>query len=87
MLEPEQQGKRLGVAFLEEVKRLMAPRSGTIVLDCWAGNGKLRDFYQRAGFTIHGIFPVQDYDVMVFVFSLASSASCDSVSGSETPHG
>jgi GNAT superfamily N-acetyltransferase len=75
MLEPETQGKRLGLVFLEEVKRLMAPLSGTIVLDCWAGNAKLRDFYQRAGFTAHGIFPVQDFEVMVFVLSLPASSS------------
>jgi hypothetical protein len=53
----------------------MAPLSATIVLDCWAGNAKLRDFYQRAGFTSHGIFPVQDFEVMVFVFFLAVSSS------------
>lgn len=75
MLEPDEQGKKLGLVFLEEVKRLMAPLSGTIVLDCWAGNAKLRDFYQRAGFTGHGIFPVKDFEVMVFVFSLAASSS------------
>ena len=79
MLEPEEQGKRLGGAFLEEVKRLMAPRSGTIVLDCWAGNVKLRDFYYRAGFTGRGIFPVKDYEVMVFVSSLAADPSRSSV--------
>src|SRR5262249_17677656 len=71
MLEPEEQGRRLGLAFLEDVKRLMAPLSGTLVLDCWAGNAKLHDFYRRAGFTGHGTFPVADFEVMVFVFSLA----------------
>ena len=71
MLEPEEQGRKLGSVFLEEVKRLMAPLSGTIVLDCWAGNTKLRDFYRRAGFTSRGIFPVEDYYVMVFTWSLA----------------
>ena len=75
MLEPEEQGEGLGGVFLDEVKRLMAPCAGTIVLDCWAGNEKLRDFYQRTGFTGHGIFPVEDYEVMVFVFSLTGSPS------------
>jgi GNAT superfamily N-acetyltransferase len=70
MLEPEEQGKGLGLAFLSEVKRQVAPFSGAIVLDCWAGNAKLRDFYQRAGFTGHGVFGVEDYEVMVFVCSL-----------------
>jgi GNAT superfamily N-acetyltransferase len=71
MLEPEEQGRKLGLVFVEEVKRQMAPLSGTIVLDCWAGNAKLRDFYRRAGFTSHGIFPVEDYRVMVFIWPLA----------------
>ena len=70
MLEPEEQGQGLGLVFLGEVKRLMAPLSGSIVLDCWAGNAKLRDFYQRAGFTAHGVFGVLDYEVVVFVCHL-----------------
>jgi GNAT superfamily N-acetyltransferase len=70
MLEPKEQGKGLGLVFLGDVKEQMAALSGAIVLDCWAGNGKLRDFYQRAGFTGHGVFGVKDYEVMVFVCSL-----------------
>jgi GNAT superfamily N-acetyltransferase len=70
MLAPEVQGQGLGLIFLAEVKRQTARLSGAIVLDCWAGNVKLRDFYQRAGFTGHGVFGVRDYDVMVFVCSL-----------------
>jgi hypothetical protein len=75
MLELEEQGKRLGLAFLQGVKRLMAPLSGTIVLDCWAGTAKLRDFYPRAGFTDHRILPERDLEIMVFVCSLAVSSS------------
>jgi hypothetical protein len=41
-----------------------------VVLDCWAGNGKLRDFYTRAGFRLHGVFPEGDYEVAVFVRDL-----------------
>ena len=75
MLEPEEQGRGLGIALLQGVKRLMEPLSASIVLDCWAANAKLRDFYQRAGFTGHGIFPVRDFEVMVFVCSLTASSS------------
>jgi GNAT superfamily N-acetyltransferase len=68
MLEPEEQGKGLGKVFLDGVKDLVIPHNnGTIVLDCWAGNEKLRDFYLRAGFTFHGEFPVKDFEVAVFV--------------------
>lgn len=69
MLEPGKQGQRLGLDFLEGVKRLVLPSTGTIILDCWAGNAKLRDFYHRAGFAFHGVFPENDYEVAVFLFS------------------
>jgi GNAT superfamily N-acetyltransferase len=69
MLDPSEQGNGLGLTFLEGVKQLALPERGTIVLDCWAGNGKLRDFYYRAGFTHHGDFPVKDFEVSVFYFS------------------
>lgn len=69
MLDPDEQRKRLGLTFLEGLKRLVVSHSGTIILDCWAGNEKLRDFYRRAGFTLHGDFPVKDYEVSVFYFS------------------
>jgi GNAT superfamily N-acetyltransferase len=70
MLEPQEQSKGAGLVFLEGIKRLMAPEGGTIVLDCWAGNAKLRDFYHRAGFTFHGVFPAKDYEIAVFFFVL-----------------
>ncbi len=69
MLDPSEQGQGLGQIFLEGVKRLALCEGGTITLDCWAGNTKLRDFYQRAGFTHRGDFPVKDYEVSVFSFS------------------
>lgn len=69
MLEPEEQGKGLGLSFLEELKRLVIPASGTIILNCWAGNTTLRDFYRRAGFTFHSVQPVEDYEVAIFFLS------------------
>lgn len=39
---------------------------GRALLDCWAGNAALRDFYTRAGFTHLGDFPEADYRVSVF---------------------
>lgn len=66
MLEPREQGKRYGLPFLEGVKRLVLANKGAILLDCWAGNTKLRDFYQRAGFTFHGLYPEDTYEIAVF---------------------
>lgn len=69
MLEPGKQGQKLGLDFLDGVKHLVLSAAGTIILDCWAGNAKLRDFYHRAGFAFHGVFPENDYEVAVFLFS------------------
>ena len=68
MLEPEEQGKGYGLPFLEGIKQQVVTTQGTIVLDCWAGNDKLRDFYRRAGFSFHGTFREKDYDVAVFLY-------------------
>ena len=68
MIEPEEQGKGLGRIFLDGIRQQVIPyHNGTIVLDCWAGNDKLRDFYLRAGFTLHGVFPEKGYLVGIFV--------------------
>lgn len=69
MLDPTEQGNGLGLIFLDGIKRLALPERGTIILDCWAGNPKLRDFYQRAGFTHHGDFPEKDYEIAVFFYT------------------
>src|SRR5690348_5598475 len=40
MLEPEEQGRGLGLHFLESIRHLVIPTSGSIILGCWAGNDK-----------------------------------------------
>jgi GNAT superfamily N-acetyltransferase len=70
MLEPTEQGKGLGLFFLDAVRQRVVPQGrGTIILDCWAGNGKLREFYTRAGYYLHGVFAVEGegFEVAVFV--------------------
>jgi GNAT superfamily N-acetyltransferase len=80
MLDPAEQGNGLGLTFLEGVKQLALPPYGTIILDCWAGNTKLRAFYQRAGFTHRGDFPVKDYKISVFSYTTPINFSHDSQS-------
>jgi RimJ/RimL family protein N-acetyltransferase len=74
MIEPNKQGKGLGLVFLDGVMRSMKEPGGTIVLDCWAGNSKLRHFYEKAGFTHHGNFPENDYEISVYFRTLESSS-------------
>ena len=66
MIDPCQQGNDLGLRFLHMLLDLDSLRNGTIVLDCWAGNQKLKNFYQRAGFKELGDEPEDDYFVTVF---------------------
>lgn len=68
MVAPEMQGQGAGRLLLDGASTRVADRGATtVVLDCWAGNAKLRDFYTRAGFRLHGVFPEEDYEVAVFI--------------------
>ncbi|GCE08659.1 GNAT family N-acetyltransferase [Dictyobacter aurantiacus] len=71
-LEPELQGRGLGLQFLAGLKSLLALSNpqAMIFLDCWAGNATLRAFYTRVGFNLHGVFPERDYSVAVFTSSV-----------------
>jgi ribosomal protein S18 acetylase RimI-like enzyme len=72
MLEPAEQGKHFGLTFLDKVLQLMKTKYqfGTVVLDCWAGNTKLRRFYEKVGFKYHGDFPENDWEISVYVITL-----------------
>lgn len=73
MVAPELRGRGLGHLLVERAQRTVAAHpAALLVLDCWAGNDKLRDLYTRAGFVLHGIFPEQDYQVAVFTWSVSS---------------
>lgn len=67
MIEPESQGRGLGAILLGGAVAQFAERGeGTLTLDCWAGNEKLRAFYTQNGFDLHGIYPEDDFQVAVF---------------------
>ena len=78
MIEPDEQHRGLGYLLLDGVEALVltAP-CDTIVLDCWAGNDKLRAFYTRAGFHLHGVFPAgtpaHPFQVAVFIYRRESA--------------
>jgi len=74
MVEPGLQGQGLGRVLLGAIKRQIAAKCGSksqhgvIVLDCWAGNDKLRAFYEENGFCVHGVFGEDGYEIAVFVW-------------------
>ena len=69
-IEPAKQGRGLGYIFLDGIKSYVAslPQPAMLFLDCWAGNDKLRAFYTRAGFQLHGVYPTEDFSVAVFCY-------------------
>ncbi|HEY7296093.1 MAG TPA: GNAT family N-acetyltransferase [Dehalococcoidia bacterium] len=76
MIEPARQGGRLGHELLDGVKRHVAAQGGgTVLLDCWAGNAKLRAFYLEDGFHFHGEFREEGrYEVAAFTWTASSPA-------------
>jgi GNAT superfamily N-acetyltransferase len=70
MIEPGRQGQGLGFGFLQAVVEMMREKGGSVILDCWAGNKKLKAFYEKVGFLHHGEFPEEDYLISVYRFQV-----------------
>lgn len=62
---PAWQSKNLGMFIMRYVKE----KTADFYLDCWAGNDKLKHFYQQAGLYYCGDFAEGDYFVSVFHYS------------------
>jgi GNAT superfamily N-acetyltransferase len=78
MIEPECQGKGLGRIFLREVLEKMGQGSdGVVLLDCFAGNKRLRAFYEGVGFALLREVPEEDYMVAVFTYKLGQNIYCN----------
>ena len=74
MIAPERQGGGLGNLLLDGAWQLVRERGGGLLaLDCWAGNDKLRAFYSAAGFTLHGDFPADGFDVAAFIWPIEAA--------------
>jgi len=69
MVDPDHRGRALGRMLLDGVRSLITDHEpALIVLDCWAGAARLRRFYERCGFALHGVFPEDDYEITVFIW-------------------
>ncbi len=67
IISPAFQGHGLGRVLLDGICcQESFPAPVVLLLDCWAGNAKLRQFYLSAGFEFCGEFPEEDYWIAVF---------------------
>ena len=69
MLESEVQGRGIELLFVEEVLgfvREMETAGGTLFLDCWHGNKKLRAIHEKAGLSFVAVVPENDYSIAVY---------------------
>ncbi len=69
MVDPDQRGQQLGSRLVQELQHQCSAQGQSIVLDCWAGNDKLRQLYTGLGFQLHGVFTEDDYQIAVFTWS------------------
>lgn len=74
MLRPGLSGHGLGRVLVDGVVRCIELKHtrGTIFLDCWAGNDKLKAFYKRVAFDFVQNVPQRDYEVALFCRKLES---------------
>lgn len=67
VISPASQGHGLGRVLLDGICcQEVFPAPAVLLLDCWASNAKLRQFYLSAGFEFCGEFPEEDYRIAVF---------------------
>lgn len=65
-VDPSYQGRNTGINICDWVLNYANQNKKEIYLDCWAGNEKLRTFYEKAGFHYVSDFSEEDYFVSVF---------------------
>jgi GNAT superfamily N-acetyltransferase len=65
MIDPARRGSGYGAALV----RVLQTQQRPIVLDCWAGNVKLRQLYEGLDFGLWGVFAEGDYQIAVYRWS------------------
>ena len=80
MLEPDLWGKGYGTQFFTDTVDFVEITrcAGTLLLDCWAGNEKLKEFYLSCGCLYMGTVPEDDFHVSVFARFLGPGPARDS---------
>ena len=65
IIHPYFQGNNVG-SYILNYLRDHHKKKENLILDCWAGNEKLKSFYMRNGCTLLGEFPEESYKICIF---------------------
>ncbi|ORX80864.1 acyl-CoA N-acyltransferase [Anaeromyces robustus] len=65
-LLPKYQKKDFGVKIIQKAIEIVHSQGKVVVLDCWSGNQKLKEYYTKLGFKYIRDLPEYDYYISVF---------------------
>ena len=67
-LLPKYQKKGIGERMIHKAIEIVHSQGKVVVLDCWNGNKKLKEYYTKIGFKYIMDFPEDDYFISIFYF-------------------
>eukprot|EP00833_Pecoramyces_ruminatium_P005687 jgi/Orpsp1_1/1179719/evm.model.c7180000070512.1 len=67
-LLPKYQKQKIGEKMIKKAIEIVHSQKKVVVLDCWNGNQKLKDYYTKLGFKY--IKDIPEYDYFISVFSI-----------------
>ena len=65
-LLPKYQRKGIGAKMIQKAIEIVHSQGKVVVLDCWNGNQKLKEYYTRLGFKYIMDLPEENYFISVF---------------------
>ena len=67
-LLPKYQKKGIGAKMIQKAIEIVHSQGKVVVLDCWNGNQKLKEYYTKIGFKYIMDLPEDNYFISIFYF-------------------
>ena len=67
-LLPKYQRKGIGAKMIQKAIEIVHSQGKVVVLDCWNGNKKLKEYYTKIGFKYIMDLPEDNYFISIFYF-------------------
>ena len=72
-LLPKYQRKGIGAKMIQKAIEIVHSQGKVVVLDCWNGNKKLKEYYTKIGFKYIMDLPEDNYFISIFYLSYFSN--------------